>query len=308
MIDQPLYVAIVWHMHQPYYRDLLTGEIALPWVRMHAAKDYLHMGTLLAEYPKVHLTINMVPSLTEQMLAWAEGREQDELARLAEQTAWTATRSGHPEPGFSISWDNIIRRYPRYAELLDRRPAALADPALSRPATTAICLPGSTWPGSTPTGWNGTPTCERWWPTVATSPIDDLQLIHGKQRKIAGGVAAAVPQAGRERPARVSTSPFYHPILPLLIDTGSARRPSPALPLPELLLRAPEDAAAQLQIAVDAHTRHFGRPPRGCGLRKARFPSSSCHWRMRRASTGSPATRRSLAAALGGRSNGTAIS
>ena len=129
MPEHPLYVALVWHMHQPFYRDMLTGGISLPWVRMHAAKDYLHMGQALAAYPKVHQTINLVPSLTEQMLAWANGEESDELARLAEQPGWTEDEKRIIlNLGFSINWDNIIRRYPRYSELLDRRPAALADP------------------------------------------------------------------------------------------------------------------------------------------------------------------------------------
>ena len=138
MSDHPLYIALVWHMHQPFYRDLRTGEIALPWVRLHAARDYLHMAEVLARHPDVHVTINMVPSLTEQMLAWAAGREADILVHLAEKDAWTL-----PEKRtilnlcYSVSWDKIIRRYPRYSELLDRRPQALADPDAFSGLTTA---------------------------------------------------------------------------------------------------------------------------------------------------------------------------
>jgi len=33
-------LALLWHMHQPYYEDLATGEHILPWVRLHAIKDY----------------------------------------------------------------------------------------------------------------------------------------------------------------------------------------------------------------------------------------------------------------------------
>ena len=129
MPDHPLYVAIIWHMHQPYYRDLRAGEISLPWLRLHAAKDYLHMADVLADHPNAHATINMVPSLVEQMLAWADGRELDQLARLAEADSWTdAERRVILNLGFSISWDKVIRRHPRYAELLDRRQQALADP------------------------------------------------------------------------------------------------------------------------------------------------------------------------------------
>jgi len=117
-------------MHQPYYKDLRTGDIPLPWVRLHAAKDYLHMAEVLAKHPQVHLTINLVPSLVEQMLDWAEGREKDTLAQVAEMETWDDDhRRFMLSLCFSISWDKIIRRHPRYAELLNRRPAALATPA-----------------------------------------------------------------------------------------------------------------------------------------------------------------------------------
>src|SRR5512144_3273103 len=106
-MENPLYVAIIWHMHQPYYRDMRTGEIRLPWVRLHAAKDYLHMAQALQPYPDVHLTINMVPSLTDQILDWAEGREQDQLAELAQQRSWSDTQKRLIlNLCFSISWDN----------------------------------------------------------------------------------------------------------------------------------------------------------------------------------------------------------
>ena len=70
-------VAILWHMHQPYYEDLATGEHILPWVRMHALKDYYGMVALLREFPKVKLTFNLVPSLLVQLEAFAEGRARD---------------------------------------------------------------------------------------------------------------------------------------------------------------------------------------------------------------------------------------
>ena len=64
----PLSVAFVWHMHQPYYRVPGQDEALLPWVRLHAAKDYLHMLDVLAQYPQVHATFNLVPSLVEQLV------------------------------------------------------------------------------------------------------------------------------------------------------------------------------------------------------------------------------------------------
>jgi alpha-amylase/alpha-mannosidase (GH57 family) len=264
MPEHPLYVAIIWHMHQPFYRDMLTGRISLPWVRMHAAKDYLHMGQALAAHPKVHHTINMVPSLTEQMLAWANGEESDELARLAEQPGWTEDEKRTIlNLGFSINWDNIIRRYPRYSELLDRRPAALADPNAFSSQDYLDLL-----------AWFNLAWIDPNWleqdrllaGLVAKGQgftRADLRAIHDKQREIAAGVLPLYRQLAERGQLEIIASPYYHPILPLLIDNSMARRPSPGLPLPNLRFAAPEDAAAQLAMAVDAHTAHFGAPPRG---------------------------------------------
>ena len=66
-------VAILWHMHQPYYEDLVTHEHILPWVRLHALKDYWGMVQILAETPEVHVTFNLVPSLLDQIEAYVSG-------------------------------------------------------------------------------------------------------------------------------------------------------------------------------------------------------------------------------------------
>src|SRR5882762_4768965 len=70
-------LVILWHMHQPYYKDLATGEYRLPWVRLHALKDYYGMVKLLEEFPDVHMTFNLVPSLVQQIEDYAAGTAVD---------------------------------------------------------------------------------------------------------------------------------------------------------------------------------------------------------------------------------------
>src|SRR5215469_10073708 len=74
---QPLHVAIVWHMHQPYYRDDLTGRFLLPWTRLRGSKDYGRMTRLAMRHPDLRVTVNMVPSLFEQLAAYAAGEADD---------------------------------------------------------------------------------------------------------------------------------------------------------------------------------------------------------------------------------------
>ena len=66
-MSYPLYVAFVWHMHQPYYKDFASGEYILPWARLHGVNEYIHMAEVLAQYPEVKATFNFVPCLVEQI-------------------------------------------------------------------------------------------------------------------------------------------------------------------------------------------------------------------------------------------------
>src|SRR5512142_872722 len=112
-----LRVAILWHMHQPFYKDLVTGEYRLPWVRMHALKDYYGMVKLLDEFPDVHQTFNLVPSLLAQIEEYASGAARDPLLDLAAKPARELSgdeRRAALEWLFSANPVHMIGRYRRY--------------------------------------------------------------------------------------------------------------------------------------------------------------------------------------------------
>src|SRR5260221_11036808 len=87
-------VAILWHMHQPFYEDLVTHEHILPWVRLHALKDYYGMVALLREFPDVRVTFNLVPSLLVQLEAFAADRAHDRFLELSLKPANDLSGSG----------------------------------------------------------------------------------------------------------------------------------------------------------------------------------------------------------------------
>jgi hypothetical protein len=70
-------------MHQPFYKDLVSGEYKLPWTRMHALKDYYGMVRVLEEFPKVRQTFNLVPSMMAQVAEYASGEAVDPFLQLA---------------------------------------------------------------------------------------------------------------------------------------------------------------------------------------------------------------------------------
>src|SRR5512142_1359073 len=110
----------LWHQHQPYYKDLVTGEYRLPWVRMHALKDYYGMVKLLDEFPRVHQNFNLVPSLVAQIEEYASGAARDLFFDVAAKPAADLTpdeRRSAVHHLFHANVGNLIGRYPRYKEL-----------------------------------------------------------------------------------------------------------------------------------------------------------------------------------------------
>src|SRR4051812_37892226 len=115
-----IYLCFLWHMHQPFYKDLVSGEYRLPWTRMHALKDYYGMARILEEFPGIRQTFNLVPSMIVQVEEYARGEARDPFLDAALKRAEDLTEE---ERGFILrnffmaNPARMIQRYPRYAEL-----------------------------------------------------------------------------------------------------------------------------------------------------------------------------------------------
>src|SRR3984957_189591 len=115
-----VHLMTLWHMHQPQYRDPSTGRYVLPWTRLHALKDYWGMVHMLEEFPKVHATFNVVPSLAAQLEENASGKFDEPWFTLAFSPADNLTADDKAEillRAFQVNRENMMRRWPRYGEL-----------------------------------------------------------------------------------------------------------------------------------------------------------------------------------------------
>jgi alpha-amylase/alpha-mannosidase (GH57 family) len=263
-------VAFLWHMHQPFYQDLLTGEHVLPWVRLHALKDYWGMVALLREFPAVKVTFNLVPSLLVQLEAYARDEARDRHLALGLKPAAQLTdeeRAFCIEQFFYAHRPRMIDPFPRYRELLDlRRNGAISARAQASLFSTDDLRDLQVWHklawvdvwyhdhdarvrGLVDKGRRFTEDDK------ATLRAVELELL----RKVVPEYAAAAARGQVE----LSTSPFYHPILPLLCDTDVHLRAHPHARTPRQPFRHPEDAAEQLARAVALHERLFGHSPQG---------------------------------------------
>src|SRR4051794_26519786 len=130
-----IYVGFLWHMHQPFYKDLVTAEYKLPWTRMHALKDYYGMVKVLEDFPEIHQTFNLVPSMLTQIEEYAAGQAADPFLRLALKPAEQLTEN---EQSFVLRYffqanpSRMIYRYSRYGELFDLWVSSQRDPSRAR--------------------------------------------------------------------------------------------------------------------------------------------------------------------------------
>src|SRR6202048_4680260 len=255
-----VHLSLLWHMHQPQYRDPESGTYGLPWTRLHALKDYWGMVKILEGFPGFHATFNVVPSLGMQLEEYASGRFREPWFTLAFAKAEGLSREDKAEilaRAFQVNQERLISRWPRFVELHD----------WSRPAGGAQALVSFT-----PRDWRDLQLLsqlawmeESWFETdevvsrLATKGKDynekDKSALRKKQLEFLGLVLPAYRDAAQRGQIEISTTPFYHPILPLICDSDIARVASPGTPLPRRAFRRREYAPQQLQRAREYHER-----------------------------------------------------
>ncbi len=281
---RPLNVAIVWHQHQPkYLKDLSTGEYAEPWVRMHAIKDYYDMVAILDDYPDIHFTVNLTPillvQLEELLSAWDEGSPTDAYLRMTLKDAGALTEEDQVfllTHFFNANWDNMIHIWPRYKELKEKKGGDSYEEltAAARTFSEQDWRDLQVWFNL---AWFDPDFQERDVVLVDGRTVTVRHLIEkgrdftpaekseilAVERAIMENVVNVHRRAQERGQLEIITTPFYHPILPLIYDTDLARVAMPGTALPTTRFNHPEDALAHVELAADYYEELFGRRPAG---------------------------------------------
>ncbi len=262
-----IHLVLLWHMHQPQYRDPSTGRYVLPWTRLHALKDYWGMIKILEGFPRVHVTFNLVPALVAQLEEYASGLFEEPWFELAFRPAETLGAEDKAEllaRAFQVNRENMMRQWPRYVELFEwaQQPGeAAAANFVLRDWRDLQVLSQLAWMDSE---WLAhDPEVSRLSQKGADFTEPDKECLRAKQLELLAAVLPEYRRAAERGQIEISTTPFYHPILPLLCDTDVARTANPGTPLPEPSFRHPEDAREQLRRARAYHQSVFGQPPEG---------------------------------------------
>jgi alpha-amylase/alpha-mannosidase (GH57 family) len=267
-----LYVAWLWHQHQPLYRDPAAteapGSYRYPWVRLHAIRDYYSMAALAAEHD-VHATFNLTPVLLRQIDDYVLNGATDGALELTRRRAERLTKAQVEEvlsTFFDADWHNQVYVHPRYRELFEQRTAGVR---FSRQDIRDLQmwfnlawfgLEFRTGPVRLVTG--DVVAVDRFVQQQRGFSHDDVLAMVEEQYTIMRAVVPihrALQDSGR---IEVSTTPAFHPILPLLIDTDSASIDRPGASHPARYVY-PEDAAAHVDLACRDYLARFGRRPGG---------------------------------------------
>src|SRR5438067_8982014 len=258
-------------MHQPYYKDDLQNSFLLRWVRLRCAKDYYKMPALLDGYPSIKQTFNLVPALVAQIEDYVDGRFADVYLELARRPVSELTTD---ERAFIARWMTEssqirrVRQYPRYLDLTRKREQAWPRAAddLAKLFSDAELRDLQVWFNLS---WIG--------PEVMAADAqiaelvrkgrdfseDDKEPVFNVHFDLLRKVLPKYRELQDRGQAELVTSPYYHPILPLIADLGIARVARPDLAMPRRLFAHPQDAAELWPLGVEAHTRRFGTRPRG---------------------------------------------
>jgi len=262
-------LVILWHMHQPYYKDLATGEYRLPWVRLHALKDYYGMVKLTEEFPDVHMTFNLVPSLVQQIEDYAAGTAADPLLALVCKPAEEFSEENKLRAVqylFQANPVHLIGRIARFRELFDMHARNQYSSAKTikqftvQDFTDLQVLSQLAWFDEY---HMEDPLVVQLMRKGRRFNDDDRRTMLALQVKFLNQVLPAYQNAQQRGNMEVSTSPFYHPILPLLCDTHEGALSSPGLRLPQRRFAHPEDAKIQIARAKEKHISLFQQPPTG---------------------------------------------
>ncbi len=263
----PIRVAILWHMHQPDYREPGGNRLSMPWVRLHALKDYLDMPLRAGAFDSLRLTFNLVPSLLDQLEAYTNGATDRhlELSRMSADSLPHSAKVEILESFFAGNPTHMINAFPRYRQLFAKAKNGGSGARLASLFSSSEIRDLQVWSNLS---WVDPIFHDE---SIIRNLIvkerhfseEEKQSFLDWQIKLIGRIVPVYRQLMQEGKIEVSFTPYYHPILPLLCDTDIAHEALPSLKLPKQRFAHPEDAEKQIVRSIEKYHHLFGAPMKG---------------------------------------------
>ncbi len=274
IMGKKLSIAFIWHMHQPIYKSEPEGLYLMPWVRLRAIKDYLDMLFVMDKFKGLKLNFNLVPMLISSIYDYGYNDAHDIFSRLTTTPVEELTDDEKEfilNHFFDVNYQNMILPYPEYKKLYDKR---FQSPDVSihdfSPQEYADIMSWFNLVWFDPM-WRENPEIKSLFEKKNGEFTQaDREKIIKLQRDLIKKIIPAYKKYQEDGKIEISTSPYYHPILPLLLDMEDAKVANPNAQYPEINSDMSSDARLNVEIALDTFEDIFGIRPSGI------WPSEQC--------------------------------
>ena len=271
--SKKLSIAFYWHMHQPIYQLSAFGDYLMPWVRLHAVKDYLDMALWAKKFEKLKLNFNFAPVLLDCILEYANNDAHDIHSRLTITPEDELTKEDKIfilNNFFDTNYQTMIlpnEEYHRLYQLVQVNGTSDVSILTNQEYSDLMALFNLTW--IDPSFKTSNAALKKLVRKGKNYTLEDRITIIETQREIIRKIIPTLKKLADKNKIELTTSPYYHPILPILLDYKTIRKNS--TPDDELFnLKTELDAKVQTQMALDRMEEIFGKRPRGV------WPSEQC--------------------------------
>jgi len=260
-----LSIAFYWHMHQPVYE--LDGVFLMPWARLHAVKDYLDMVTILDKYPRLKLNINIVPALLDELIQYSENGFDDIHSSLSCSKIEELTQNDKEyilNNFFNSKYETMVYPYPTYRKLFKKRysnNSISVDDFSNQEFSDLMALFNLSWIDTT--HYEKYPKIKELIEKGHNYSLKDRIEIIKIHKEIIKEIIPAYKKYINEGRIELTTSPYYHPIMPVLCDYETATKNVQTKENLPLNFRLKRDANYQVKSALDRIQEVFGVRPKG---------------------------------------------
>ncbi|MDT8419306.1 MAG: glycoside hydrolase family 57 protein [Desulfuromonadales bacterium] len=296
-MNQKTRIVLCWHMHQPYYRDALDGGYRLPWVYLHAIKDYADMAAHLEAFPTARVVVNFAPVLLEQldhygsqMREWLERGSpmQDPLLNLvAGVTGVPADAEARAEIISACQRAHaptMIDRYAPYRSMVEFARQQYIDGELDilriGYLNTQFFIDLLVWYHL---AWLGSsikqndPRVCRLLQREKGFTREDQRLLVEVMAEVVEGILPRYRSLMEAGQIELSMTPYGHPIVPLLIDFKAMNDAQPTAPIPLYPEYPGGEGRARwhMERGLAVFEDHFGVRPVGVWLSEGGISSAA---------------------------------
>lgn len=270
--NKKLSIAFYWHMHQPVYQLSPQSDYLMPWVRLHAIKDYLDMALICENFKNIKLNFNLVPVLIDSLVDYGENNFHDIHSRLTVKNVEDLSDDDKEfiiNNFFDANYHSMILPNDEYNRLYQKYQSGNANDInvfSNQEYSDLMALFNLVW--FDPIYKNKYPELKKIIKKKKNYTLEDRIKIIDIQRDIIRKIIPEYKKLSDAGKIEITTSPYYHPILPILLDIKDIKK-SRDSSLPTNL-KTELDAKMQTQMALDKMEKLFGKRPKGI------WPSEHC--------------------------------